>query len=102
MVLVFDKSGSMQGPPLEEAKRGARSFIERLQPSDEVTLLFFDSQVYPPFGPVKVGEKKAELLERIDGTFAQGGTRCTRPSPPPTPRSSPGRRAPRGGRTPWW
>ncbi len=74
VVLVFDKSGSMQGPPLEEAKRGARSFIERLQPNDEATLLFFDTQVYPPFGPVKVGEKKAELLQRIDGTFAQGGT----------------------------
>ena len=74
VVLVFDKSGSMQGQPLEEAKRGARSFIERLQPNDEVTLLFFDSQVYPPFGPVKLGEKKAELLSRIDGTFAEGGT----------------------------
>jgi Ca-activated chloride channel family protein len=74
VVLVFDKSGSMQGPPLAEAKRGARSFIERLQPTDEVTLLFFDTKVHPPYGPVKLADGKADLLSRIEGTFAEGGT----------------------------
>jgi Ca-activated chloride channel family protein len=74
VVLVFDKSGSMQGRPLAEAKRGARSFLERLQPNDRATLLFFDQRVHAPFGPVRLADKKSELLARIDSVFAQGGT----------------------------
>jgi Ca-activated chloride channel family protein len=74
VVLVFDKSGSMNGPPLAKAKQGARSFLERLQDDDDVTLLFFDGVVYPAFGPVRLGTARAALLERVEGAFAGGGT----------------------------
>jgi Ca-activated chloride channel family protein len=72
--LLFDKSGSMDGRPLAEAKKGARTFLERLHPEDQVTLRFFDNNVYPPVGPVKLGDGKADLLARVDGVFAGGGT----------------------------
>ncbi|MBA3502515.1 MAG: VWA domain-containing protein [Deltaproteobacteria bacterium] len=74
IVLVFDKSGSMKGRPLEEAKRGAKAFLATLDARDQVTLLFFDGKVYPPFGPVEVGKAKAELESRIDGVSAAGET----------------------------
>ncbi len=74
VVLVFDRSGSMRGPPLIEAKKGARAFVDRLQPADELTLMFFDHTVHPPFGPLPVGTSKDDLMARIDGTFAEGGT----------------------------
>ena len=74
IVFVFDKSGSMKGDPLAEAQRGAKAFLETLDPRDQVTLIFFDSQVYPPFGPVEVGKAKAELESRIDGISAGGDT----------------------------
>jgi len=74
VVVVFDKSGSMQGRPLEEAKRGAKAFLATLDARDQVTLLFFDGKVYPPYGPVEVGAKKAELESRIDGVSAGGDT----------------------------
>src|SRR6185295_8819114 len=74
VVLVFDKSGSMGGRPLEEAKQGAHVFLEALHDTDEVTLQFFDSKVYPPVGPVRLGEGRADLLARIDGVSAGGGT----------------------------
>ena len=74
IVVVFDKSGSMQGRPLEEAKRGAKAFLATLDARDQVTLLFFDHKVYPPYGPVEVGEGKAELESRIDGVSAGGET----------------------------
>jgi len=74
IVFVFDKSGSMQGRPLDEAKRGAKAFLATLDARDEVTLVFFDGRVYPPFGPVEVGKAKAELEARIDGISAGGET----------------------------
>ncbi len=74
VVLVFDKSGSMAGAPLKEAKRGARAFLDRLGATDEVTLLFFDFLVRAPLGPISLAEGKRELLDRIDGVQAGGGT----------------------------
>lgn len=73
VTLVFDKSGSMQGPPLTQAKAGALAFLDGLQPRDTVSLLFFDAQVYPVIGP-REGPAKAELVTRINETIASGGT----------------------------
>lgn len=74
VTLVFDKSGSMNGKPLAEAKAGAKAFLDSLQARDQVSIEFFDGQIYPLIGPFSVGEKKAELDQRIDGVVASGGT----------------------------
>src|SRR5262249_6408374 len=74
VVLVFDKSGSMQGRPLDEAKRGGKAFLATLDAGDHVTLMFFDRKIYPPYGPVELGKAKPELEARIDGISASGGT----------------------------
>jgi Ca-activated chloride channel family protein len=74
ITFVFDKSGSMQGRPLAEAKVGAKKFIESLTDRDEVTLMFFDNNVYPAVGPISIKDGRPDLLNRIDGTIAQGGT----------------------------
>jgi Ca-activated chloride channel family protein len=74
VVLVFDKSGSMRGRPLDEAKRGAKAFLATLDARDQVTLMFFDRIVYPAFGPVELGKARAQLEARIDGISAEGGT----------------------------
>ena len=41
---------------------------------DEATLLFFDATVYPPIGPLPLGTGRAQLLGRLDGISADGGT----------------------------
>ena len=65
----------MQGRPLAEAKVGAKRFLDTLSDRDEVTLLFFDNNVYPPIGPkVLDAQGRAELASRIDNTIASGGT----------------------------
>jgi Ca-activated chloride channel family protein len=46
VVLAFDKSGSMAGEALEQAKAGAKAFLATLDARDQVTLLFFDGTVY--------------------------------------------------------
>lgn len=74
VVFVFDKSGSMDGKPLEEAKKGAKAFLDNLSDNDEVAVLFFDSTVYPIVGPMKLATGRAQLEQRLDGTVAGGGT----------------------------
>jgi Ca-activated chloride channel family protein len=74
VTLVFDKSGSMQGQPLAQAKAGARAFLASLQPRDQVTLVFFDHNVYPAIGPLLMNSGGADLAARIDAVPADGGT----------------------------
>lgn len=74
VVLVFDKSGSMRGRPLVEAKSGAKAFLDGLHDRDQVVLLFFDDKLYDPPPARPLGEARRDLQTRIDGTIAEGGT----------------------------
>lgn len=74
VALVFDKSGSMHGRPMAEAQAGARAFVQGLHADDSASLLFFDNHIFPPLGPALLGKSRAQLLERIDGVTAEGGT----------------------------
>lgn len=74
VILCFDKSGSMAGKPLAEAKRGAEAFVGALGDRDEMTLVFFDGNVYPAFGPKVLGAARADVIARIESTIADGNT----------------------------
>jgi Ca-activated chloride channel family protein len=74
VALLFDKSGSMQGNPLAQAKQGAKAFLGSLGESDQVSLIFFDHRVFPPIGPMTLGARRAQLSSRIDSAIAEGGT----------------------------
>lgn len=45
LALVLDRSGSMHGRPLEEAKRCAIEVVERLSPRDRVAVVAYDDEV---------------------------------------------------------
>lgn len=45
IVLVIDRSGSMQGKPLSDAKVGAKAFISNLKSDDHAAVIAFDSKV---------------------------------------------------------
>ncbi|OFX24117.1 MAG: hypothetical protein A2V77_12050 [Anaeromyxobacter sp. RBG_16_69_14] len=74
VILVFDKSGSMTGRPLVEAKAGARAFLDALGERDRLSVMFFDEAVHPPFGPLAIATGKQALADRIGGAIAGGGT----------------------------
>jgi Ca-activated chloride channel homolog len=71
---VFDRSGSMRGEPLRNAKQGAREFVGLLDGRDRVATVFFNHLVPAVAEPRSVAEARQELLDAIDGTFAEGGT----------------------------
>ncbi len=75
VVIVFDKSGSMNGVPLAKAKEGAKEFLKNLGDRDRVALEFFDNNVGTP-SPWQAlgGTGRADLGQLVDGAIADGGT----------------------------
>jgi Ca-activated chloride channel family protein len=76
IVFVLDRSGSMQGAAIEQARKAVEACLGALDERDSFGLVAFDDQV-EPFGrglvkaTKKAREKAAEFLARID---ARGGT----------------------------
>jgi Ca-activated chloride channel family protein len=59
LALVIDSSGSMDGRPLEQAKRCAELVVSRLNPSDRVAVVQFDQTVRLLWPAVEVGDGRA-------------------------------------------
>jgi Ca-activated chloride channel homolog len=74
VIMVFDISGSMNGKPLAEAKQGAKAFLGTLHERDDVSLIFFNGNVFPTIGPKKLGTSRGEIEGRIDAQIADGRT----------------------------
>jgi Ca-activated chloride channel family protein len=74
VIMVFDISGSMNGKPLAEAKSGAKAFLGTLHERDDVSLIFFNGNVFPTVGPLKLGTSRAQIEGKIDEQIADGRT----------------------------
>ena len=72
LALVIDRSGSMAGDPLAEAKRCARFIVDQLKPEDRASVVAFDSQVQVLAPARPVGDRRA-LYEAIEAIY-EGGT----------------------------
>ena len=56
IALVIDRSGSMQGRPLAEARRCAEFVVSRLRPTDTVSVVQFDNRVQRLWPAVPLGD----------------------------------------------
>lgn len=73
MVLVIDRSGSMDGDPLEMAKTAARSAVELLGNRDQVAVLAFDDQTYV-ISEMQSASNKGKISDEIARIESGGGT----------------------------
>ena len=73
VALVIDRSGSMQGRPLAEARRCAEYVVGKLRPTDTVSLVQFDNRVQRLWPAVPLGDG-APLRAAIAGIQAGGAT----------------------------
>ncbi|GAB4463890.1 MAG: hypothetical protein OHK0029_33250 [Armatimonadaceae bacterium] len=76
VVMVMDRSGSMQGKKIEQAKAALRFALGKLRPRDSFNILTFSDQV-ESFAPEPVpanadNRKRAEVF--VDDIVADGGT----------------------------
>ncbi|VGO16039.1 hypothetical protein PDESU_04629 [Pontiella desulfatans] len=73
MVLVIDKSGSMQGAPIELARRAAKATVELLSPRDKIAVIGFDSQPFIACDMTSAADI-GRIQDSIDSIHASGGT----------------------------
>jgi Ca-activated chloride channel family protein len=67
--LVIDRSGSMSGQPLEEARRCAEFVLDGLRAADRLAVVAYDDSVHTLFPAAPVGETREAIraaLRRID------------------------------------
>ena len=70
VALVLDRSGSMSGEPLAEARKAALRFASFLASGDRLTVVAFDNEVSLLFGPGAGNDPAAEAAIR---GIAEGG-----------------------------
>ncbi len=73
IVLVIDRSGSMQGPKLEAAKESARATTEVLAPDDYIAVVAFDSEAQVFVRPQRAANKM-RISTEISRLTSGGGT----------------------------
>ena len=74
LALVIDRSGSMQGPKLREAKRCVVDLIQRMHPEDQVGLVQYDDQVDTVL-PLKPLDQVTGIIDSlVQGITADGST----------------------------
>jgi Mg-chelatase subunit ChlD len=73
LVLVIDRSGSMQGPKLEAAKESARVTTEVLSPNDYIAVVAFDSEANILVRPQRAANRM-RISNDIAKLTAGGGT----------------------------
>lgn len=72
LALVLDRSGSMAGKPLAEAKRCAHHVVRALSPSDRCALVAYDDGVQLLCDAVPVADR--QHLHRLIDTIGEGGS----------------------------
>jgi Ca-activated chloride channel family protein len=73
LVLVLDRSGSMQGPKLDTVRDGALAAIEALDPADQVAVITFDSEARLAI-PLQPAANKKAIAKELAKLDAGGGT----------------------------
>lgn len=76
VTLVLDRSGSMNGAPLNHAKLAAKAVVSRLEAGDRINVVLFDDGVESLFPKPRSAtmETKTEALAYIDKVASAGGT----------------------------
>jgi len=73
VVLIIDKSSSMDGPKMELAKAAATGAVSNLRPIDQVGVLMFDNS-WAWAVPIRKADDRTAINARIASIFPNGGT----------------------------
>lgn len=74
LAFVIDRSGSMQGQPLAEAKRCVAAMLRRMKPTDRAAIVVYDNTVDIPVVSAPVAEILPVLEQRLASIHHRGMT----------------------------
>jgi Ca-activated chloride channel family protein len=74
LAVVLDRSGSMRGAKIEQARQAAEMLVERLQPDDIFSLVIYDSEVETLVPPQPVGHRADSIRAQIRALQPGGST----------------------------
>ncbi|MGC8885626.1 MAG: VWA domain-containing protein [Verrucomicrobiia bacterium] len=76
VVFVIDRSGSMEGTPIDQAKRAAKACLTALDPEDRFTVIAFDDSIETLSNVLIAADKDNvhKAFAFIEGIYARGGT----------------------------
>ncbi len=76
VILVMDKSGSMRGEKIDQARRASNYVVDRLKSRDHFTLINYDSRVETFRSELTAADKetRTDAKEYIDSMLAGGST----------------------------
>jgi Ca-activated chloride channel homolog len=74
LALVIDRSGSMSGFKLNQAKQAARQLISQLSATDRLAIVHYGSDVKSLDGMLATASNKEKMFAYVDGIWDDGGT----------------------------
>ncbi|MDY7226385.1 vWA domain-containing protein [Hyalangium rubrum] len=74
MALVIDRSGSMRGQKLDDAKRAAREFVLRVTEGDRLALVHYGTNVTTYPSTLMNEEERQRMLQFVDAIEDDGST----------------------------
>jgi len=75
LALVIDRSGSMEGSPINAAKTAVIQIAEKLDSNDRLSLVSFDYEVETHFTNIKMNQRgKSFAKTQVSEIYARGST----------------------------
>lgn len=74
LAVVLDRSGSMSGAKIEQARNAVRQLVERMHDGDMVAIVAYDHEVQLVQPLIALGEDRDPVNYRIAGIQSRGGT----------------------------
>jgi Ca-activated chloride channel family protein len=72
--LVLDVSGSMQGAAIDNARKAAETLVQKLEPTDDFSMVTFSSDAKVLVTDGAIGPRRAQVISKIREVRADGGT----------------------------
>jgi Ca-activated chloride channel homolog len=74
LVAVVDKSGSMDGHPLEMVRQSLKKIVSQLKDKDQLSIVLYGDESHVYLEPIKMRGNKNKILRAIDRIESAGST----------------------------
>lgn len=74
LVAVVDKSGSMNGQPLDLVRRSLRQIVGQLEAGDQLSIILYGDEAHVYLPPTLIGQGRGRALAAIDRIESEGST----------------------------